>query len=43
MRYIYLEGIEGQAEDERLDDVEVEGEALSGEQAFVQYGGRGKL
>jgi hypothetical protein len=33
MRYTYLEKIEDQAEDERLDDVEVDGEALSGEQA----------
>jgi hypothetical protein len=31
MRYIYYEEIEGQTEDERLDDVEVEGEALTRE------------
>ena len=43
MRYIYFEEIEGQAEDERMDDVEVEGEALAGEQAFDQDGGREKL
>ena len=43
MRYIYYEEIEGQAEDEKLDDVEVEEEALTGEQAFDQNGGRGKL
>ena len=43
MRYIYFEEIEGQAEDERMDDVEVEGEALAGEQAFDRKEGRGKL
>lgn len=43
MRYIYYEEIEGQAEDEKLDDVEVEEEALTGEQAFDQNGSRGKL
>jgi hypothetical protein len=43
MRYIYFEEIEGQLEDERLDDVEVEGEALTGEQAFDQNEGREKL
>ena len=43
MRYIYFEEIEGQPEDEKTDDVEVEGEALTGEQAFVRNGGREKL
>lgn len=43
MRYIYFEEIEGQAEDERLDDVEVDGEALSGEQAFDRKEGREKV
>lgn len=43
MHYIYFEKIEGQVEDERMDDVEVEGEALAGEQAFDRKEGRGKL
>ena len=43
MRYIYFEEIVGQAEDERMGDAEVEGEALTGEQAFDRNGGREKL
>ena len=43
MHYICFEKIEGQVEDERMDDVEVEGEALAGEQAFDRKEGRGKL
>lgn len=43
MRYIYFGEIEGQAEDERLDDVEAEGAALTEEQAFDWKGGREKL
>jgi hypothetical protein len=41
--YIYIEEIVGMAEDERMEDVEVEREALTGEQAFDQNGGREKL
>lgn len=43
MRYIYFEEIEDQDEDEKLDDVEVDEEALSGEQAFDRKEGREKI
>lgn len=40
MRYRCYEGIGDQAEDERLDDAEVEGEALAWEQAFDRNANR---
>ena len=44
MRYIDYVELEDQVEDEKLDDAEVDGRALSAEQAFDQNANRsGKL